>query len=125
VTNFPAHTEEIMVRTKQQRRRDRKRGDPNSPPPPALANVTAVVHGTDQVTVTTDGPIQIDPTVLPTSWLFNAHAVTSFISSTGTVTVLGVAGTVAASEPYVIGAQDGAVRTPSGGYVAGSSGVMT
>jgi hypothetical protein len=116
-----------MVKAKQQRRRNRRLKDSANPPPFPTANVTAVVHGTDAVTVTFNAPVMIDPDNLPSTWLFGAtpRTVIGLTSSTPTTAVLGLSGTVAATDPYTIGANDPGVRTTSGGYIGYSTGVMT
>jgi hypothetical protein len=115
-----------MIRTKQQRRRNRKLADKASPPPQATASVTTVLHGTNQVTVTFTAPVMISADNLPTTWLFGTanRTVESLVSATPTVVVLGLSGAVAATEAYTIGAFDPAVRTTTGGYIAGRTGVI-
>lgn len=116
-----------MVKTKQQRRRNRRLGDKAVPSPIATATVTSAVHGTSAVTLTFSGPVQIDPAVLPTTWTFGTtpRHIISIESAAPTVLTFGVSGTVAAMDPYVIGGLDPAARTTTGGYIAGSAGELT
>jgi hypothetical protein len=115
-----------MIHRTNTRRRDRFLGSSAIPSTTPLANVTGVVHGASQVTVNFDGPVQ--PTgANPATWFFGAtpRAVTGLVSSTPTQLVFSLSGTVAASDPYILQANDPAVRTPQGGFVAGKSGTMS
>lgn len=115
-----------MVKTKQQRRRDRKRLDPGSPPVTTLVTVTSVTHGTSQVTVVFASQVLISPSQLPTTWLYGTanRTITSIVSTDGVTYVFGLSGTAASGEPYAMQGQDPAARTPSGGYVAAKAGVL-
>ena len=116
-----------MIRTKQQRRVNRRAKQKALPIPPPNANVVSALHGTSAVTVTFDSPVQISAGNLPTLWTFGAtpRAITGITSATNTVYVFALDGTVAAADPYVIGAGDPAARTPTGGYVAATDGTLT
>lgn len=116
-----------MVKTKPQRRRDKRSIVFGNGPTLPTANVTAVkfIDGT-HVKVTFDSPVQIASNVLPENWLFgtgnfSAIAITAFDALSYTFQV---DGTVAAAQDYVITANDPAARTPGGGYVAGSTGTI-
>lgn len=115
-----------MVRTKQQRKRDRKRADPGTPPVPALTAVVSVTHGTSEVTIVFASQVNIAPTVLPTTWLYGSanRTITGIVSTDGTTYLFSLSGTAAASEPYAMQGLDPAARTPSGGYVAAKAGVL-
>lgn len=115
-----------MVKLKQQRRRNRRLPDAAVPSQYAYTSVVSV-HFTSAttVTVTFGGPVMIDNDNLPASWMFGTgdFEVVSAAASSQTVYVLTVAGTVASTQVYTM-PSDNAVRTPSGGYVAGSSGTI-
>lgn len=116
-----------MVKGKQARKRNRRLPDPAVPPVYALANVTAVHFlTTNTISITFDQPVQISGDNLPTYWVFGTGSleITSLISSTATLYHFGINGGTAASEPYLIGANDPAVRTPTGGFVAGRTGTI-
>lgn len=116
-----------MVRTKQQRRRNRKLADKAVIADQALALVTGVVAGAGQITVTFNTPVQIDPDNLPSTWTFGTtpRHITAVNNATPTVINFEVSGTIAAAGPYIIGGYDPAARTPTGGYVGASAGSLT
>lgn len=117
-----------MVKTKQQKRPNKRSVIFGQGPTLPIANVTAVdATAPSTVKVTFDSPVQIQDTNLPQTWLFgtgNFHAVsiTSFDAVSYTFVVNG---TIAAAQDYVITPNDPAARIPGGGYVAGSAGAMT
>lgn len=114
-----------MIRSKQQRRRDRRKIDNANPPLTPMATVVSVVaSGASQVTVTFNSVVQLDPGNLPQSWKFGtgAHLATNAETANGIVWILPVAGTVAAAQVYTMPGSDPAARTPLGGYVATSNG---
>lgn len=116
-----------MIKVKQQRRRDRKRGDAAVPPPPALGSVTSVTaSGASQVTVLFGQPVIIMPENLPTTWLFGTsnRTITALVSMTPTSYVFTVSGSVAAAQAYAIAGSDPAARTTTGGYIAAKNGTM-
>lgn len=117
-----------MVRTKQQRKRNRRRPDASQPPVQSLTDVDSVeASGATEVTITFASPVMISPGNLPTSWVFGTanRTLTVLVSSTGTVYVFTTSGSVAAAQTYSMPGYDPAARTTSGGYVADSSGTMT
>jgi len=115
-----------MVKAKQQRKRDRKRADPGSPPVQSLVNVTSVTHGTSAVTIVFASPVNIAPSNLPTTWLFGTanRTITGITSTDGTTYVFTLSGAAASGEPYAMQGMDPAARTPSGGYVAAKAGTL-
>lgn len=117
-----------MVKGKQQRRPNKRSVIFGQGPTLPSANVTAV-DGTapSTVKVTFDSPVQIQEGNLPLTWLFgtgNFHAISITAFDALSYTFI-VNGTIAASQDYVITANDPAARIPGGGYVAGSNGTMT
>lgn len=116
-----------MIRTKQQRRRNRRKIDQASPPAVPNATVlTVTVTGGTQVTIVFDQAVMISGSSLPTSWTFGtgAHAITALVSTTGTSYVFTVGGSVASSQVYAMPGNDPAARTSGGGFVSTSNGVM-
>lgn len=113
-----------MVRTKQQRKRNRRKQDPADTIPPALANVVSVTASAGAAHVVFDSPIQIAPGVFPSSWKIATHPVSSAVQ-TGPLTATMMTGTtIIATDAYVFPAFDPAVRTPTGGWVAAKSGTV-
>lgn len=116
-----------MVKTKQQRRRDRKLADLAASLPQSLAVVTSVEVPTGtRVKVNFAGQIMMKGTTPPQTWLFGTgNQVAASIFAIGPTSItFTMPGTVAAGQPYAIDPYDPAVRTPTGGYVGGSTGDM-
>lgn len=115
-----------MVKTKQQRRRDRKLADPAVLLPQSLIAVASVVGLVNHVTVTFASQVQLAPPAVPSTWFFGTgnQQPLSITAMTATSVTFLMPGLVAAGQPYSIGGFDPAVRTPTGGYVGASIGVM-
>jgi len=116
-----------VVKAKQQRKRDVRKVDSSNPPPTPMQNVVSVTaSGGSQVTVVFNGIVQIMGSNLPQTWVFGTgnRKITAIVSSTGSSYVFTVDGTVAATQVYSMPGSDPAARTPLGGYVASSSGVL-
>jgi hypothetical protein len=115
-----------MIKAPQRRRRDRKRADPGTPPTVAQTAVTSVTAGTDTVVVVFASTVIINPSNLPATWVFGTanRTVVTALSTNGTTWTLGVSGSVASGQAYSMPANDPAARTPSGGYVAASTGTL-
>ena len=116
-----------MVKTKQQRRRDRKLQDPAITLPQSLVAVTSVeTPAITRVTVNFASQVQMSGTTPPQSWVFgtgNQVPVSVFARTPMSITFT-LPGTVAVGQPYTIQPYDPAVRTLTGGYVAASTGVL-
>ena len=116
-----------MIRTKQQRRRDRRTIDKaNAPLTPMTGVVSVTASGASQVTVLFAGPVQISSGNLPLTWHYGTtpRTITSIVSTDGTSYVFGLSGTAASTEAYAMPGSDPAARTPLGGYVSSSTGVI-
>src|SRR5580765_5309869 len=111
-----------MVKTKQQRRRDRKLPDLALSMPPSLVPVTSVeVPTITRVKVNFASQIMLKSTLPPQTWTFgtSGQVPTSVFAQTPTSLTFTLPGTTAVGQPYNIAPLDPAVRTPTGGYVAG------
>lgn len=116
-----------MIKFKQQRRRNRNKIDPANPPSTPLAHVVSVTaSGASEVTIVFDSQVQMATGALPTTWHFgtSARTLTTATSTDGITWICGCSGTVAATQVYSMPGGDTAARTPLGGYVASSSGVL-
>lgn len=115
-----------MVKRPNIRRRNRRAFDAAVGSTLPAVNVLSVTAGASRVTIVFDGVIGLTPPIYPATWVFGTAnlTVTSVISATPTSMVLGLTGTPLAAQAYSVGSYDPAVRTPTGGYVAGKVGVL-
>lgn len=117
-----------MTKTKQQRRRDRKLPDPAVTVPQSLVDVLSVTTpGLTRVTVSFASQVQMRGTTPPQSWGFGTsnQVPVSIFARTPTSITFTLPGTVAVGQPYNIAPYDPAVRTPTGGYVGSSFGLIS
>lgn len=111
-----------MIRTKQQRRRDRRRPDPAVAPTVATSHViSAALAGTD-VAYTVDPTIML--TGLPLTWTVAGHPPVAIVSNTGSVVTLRYAAHAVVDDPWIAGAYDPNARTTTGGYYLGNVGTL-
>ena len=113
-----------MVRTKQQRKRNRRKADPATFPPPATLSVLSVAVASGNALVTLNGTIQLVPGSVPSTWEISGNPVTSIVSSTSNSLTVATGHTITSGNAYGFSAYDPAVRTPSGGYVAAATGTV-
>lgn len=116
-----------MIKIKQARRRNRRLADQAVPPIFAYVAVESVtfVSGTTLRLVFQSAVILTTATP-PTSWNFGTgpHQIISVAQNSPSDYTVTLNGTVAAAQTYAIPAGDPNARTPTGGYVGGSTGTI-
>lgn len=113
-----------MVKTKQQRRRNRRKGDPANPAPPSFINVISVSPAAGAAIVVFSGPVQLGVGLVPSTWVIAGNPIATAAPLSPTSITLTTIAPIIATNTYSFPGQDPALRTSSGGYVAGSTGAV-